>query len=829
MHKAIHLVCNAHLDPVWLWRWPEGAAEAISTFRVACEFCESNKGFVFCHNEAVLYEWVEEYEPSLFERIQKLAKTGQWHVMGGWFLQPDCNMPSGESFIRQALYGLNYFQKKLQVRPRVAINFDSFGHSRGLVQILKGCGYEGYLFCRPDQADLKLKDHHFRWVGFDGSEILACRALGHYLTNRGTARAKVENIIKQTHHQSEVVLWGIGNHGGGPSREDLADITQLIKERPDTSIVHSTPEAFFDSIKNTADSLPKVERDLNPWAVGCYTSQIRIKQKHRELENALYRAEKMCTTAASQGLMEYPRIQLTQAMRALLFGEFHDILPGTAIPAAESDSLDQFGFGLELLSQVQTRAFFALSSGQKTAKEGEIPVLVYNPHPFKVRKVIDCEFQLADQNWTGTWTDIKVYSGRKALATQVEKEASNLNLDWRKRVIFEAELQPSTMNRFDCKLLELESKPVPTVSSSKNHLEFSNGRMSVKISKRTGLIDSYHVDGREIVKPNAFCPVVMFDNADPWTMRGDRFNKVIGKFRKATQEQTARWCGSDNSHLDAVRVIEDGDVRTVIESVLQYNNSMIVMQYALPKQGTEFSLNVRVFWAEKDNVLKLAIPVMGEKHEFIGQTAFGVQEFDTAGQESVSQKWQAVKEISNDWVLSCIDDGIYGSDFKNGQLRLTLLKSSAYSGHPINDLPIIPQDRFVPRIDQGERTYTFHFNAGNVDKRLANIDREALVHNEQPVALSFFPHFDPSKPKAEQGITLSGKAVIISAVKLAENNNDMIVRLHNPTSKARKTNVNVKCMGLQFQAKLRAFQVQTYRIDAQSSKVHQTDMIENAL
>ena len=91
--KTVHLVCNAHLDPVWQWEWEEGAAEAISTFRTACEFCESYDTFVFNHNEAVLYQWIEEYDPELFKRIQRLVKKGKWHIAGGWFLQPDCNMP----------------------------------------------------------------------------------------------------------------------------------------------------------------------------------------------------------------------------------------------------------------------------------------------------------------------------------------------------------------------------------------------------------------------------------------------------------------------------------------------------------------------------------------------------------------------------------------------------------------------------------------------------------------------------------------------------------------------------------------------------------------
>ena len=135
--KNVYLLCNAHIDPIWLWKWQEGAAEAISTFRTAANFCEEVDGFVFNHNEALLYEWIEEYEPELFGRIQKLVADGKWHFMGGWYLQPDCIMLSGESFIRQIEYGRRYFKEKFDKTPTTAINFDPFGHTRGLVQILK--------------------------------------------------------------------------------------------------------------------------------------------------------------------------------------------------------------------------------------------------------------------------------------------------------------------------------------------------------------------------------------------------------------------------------------------------------------------------------------------------------------------------------------------------------------------------------------------------------------------------------------------------------------------------------------------------------------------
>ena len=128
-------------------RQEEGVAAAVSTFRTAADLCDEFDGFIFNHNESILYQWVEEYEPQLFERIQRLVKEGKWHIMGGWHLQPDCNMPSGESFIRQILLGKTYFAQKFGKEPTTAINFDPFGHSRGLVQILAKSGYDSYLCC----------------------------------------------------------------------------------------------------------------------------------------------------------------------------------------------------------------------------------------------------------------------------------------------------------------------------------------------------------------------------------------------------------------------------------------------------------------------------------------------------------------------------------------------------------------------------------------------------------------------------------------------------------------------------------------------------------
>ena len=422
MSKRIHMVCNAHLDPVWQWTWEEGAAETLSTFRVAAKLCRQFDGFIFNHNEALLYRWIEEYEPALFAEIQALVREGKWHIMGGWHLQPDCNMPSGESFVRQIQSGRQYFKEKFGTEPTTAINFDPFGHTRGLVQILAKSGYDSYLFGRPGGNDTPLPAELFTWVGYDGSRVTAYRRCG-YKSMLGEATKKVEEIVEACpENGTEICLWGVGNHGGGPSEKDLCDIEKLQKtiREEGVELIHSTPEDYFRAVRGKA--LPEYAGDLNAWAVGCYTSMARIKQQYRRTESDYFTAEQMAAIASAQGLMQYPKEELQQAMYDLLTVQFHDILPGTSIQPAEDAALQMLSHGAQILSRVRMRAFFALSGGQKPPTPTEIPILVYNPFPFPVEGDFACEMMLWDQNWADEFSIPQVMQDGKALPTQCEKE-----------------------------------------------------------------------------------------------------------------------------------------------------------------------------------------------------------------------------------------------------------------------------------------------------------------------------------------------------------------------------------------------------------------------
>ncbi|SFS50153.1 alpha-mannosidase [Paenibacillus sp. BC26] len=819
----LHLLSNAHLDPVWQWEWEEGAAAAVSTFRAAAEFCREYDGYVFNHNEVILYKWIEEYEPELFEEIQELVRLGKWNIMGGWYLQPDCNMPSGESIVRQMLHGRVYFSEKFGAKPTTAINFDSFGHSRGLVQLMRKAGYDSYLFMRPDDHTVG-PEREFRWIGFDGSEVTAHQTY-FYNTLMGQARKSIEHWLSS--HEGKplgLMLWGVGNHGGGPSRVDLDEIGKLMEARTDVQIVHSSPEQYFAELASQAADLPGHANDLNPRFVGCYTSIIRIKQKHRLLENELYVTEKMLSAAAIAGKLAYPREELQQAAYDLLTAQFHDILPGSSVQPAEDASLRLLGHGLEIVSRLKARAFFALASGQPKAEEGEYPILIYNPHPFPVSGVFACEFMLADQNWKDEFSMPVVYQDGKRIPSQPEKEHSNINLDWRKRAVFYAELAPSSMNRFDCRIEMLPAKPQPQLEIDKQAIRFSNGRMEAVINTGTGLLDAYLVDGVSYVKERAFQPVVVADNEDPWRMDTNRFEPDIGSFQLMDKGAGSDFSGLRHALLPSVRVVEDGAVRTVVEAVLAYQNSRLVLTYKLPKQGSELEVHVRVFWNEKDKMLKLSIPTTFSDASYLGQTVYGVQTLDTTGQEAVAQKWTAAHSAEQQAALTLINNGTYGSDFKDGAIRPTLLRSPGYTTHPIMDRPLIVQDRFSPRIDQGEREFTYWLNGGAADERLNAIDREAVQRNEAPYALSFFPSGRGDKVKPL--VILKDEVVQLGAFKQMERSDDYVLRLFEPTGSPRETEVDIPMLGITCAVALAAFEVKTFRVSVREGTISEAPLME---
>ena len=272
--KKLYLIGNAHIDPVWLWRYQEGFSEILATFRSVLDRMKEFPEIKFTSACAVYYEFVEKIDPEMFEEIKERVKEGRWCITGGWFLQPDCNIPAGESLARHSLISQRYFKEKFGKTARVGYNVDSFGHNASIPKILTASGMDSYVFMRPMPKEQGRNEYLFRWESDDGSAVTAyripflynCTTKEHILSVKDLAEERGEDMM---------AFYGIGNHGGGPSIALIDEINNLDIEK-----VHSDPEEFFRAVK--ASSLPTVTGELQHHARGCYSATSFVKTANRK-------------------------------------------------------------------------------------------------------------------------------------------------------------------------------------------------------------------------------------------------------------------------------------------------------------------------------------------------------------------------------------------------------------------------------------------------------------------------------------------------------------------------------------------------------------------
>ncbi|MBQ4268088.1 MAG: hypothetical protein IJB97_00390 [Clostridia bacterium] len=752
--KRLHLICNAHLDPIWQWTWDEGLSAVIATFKSAVDLAEEFD-YIFCHGESLLYETIEKNAPDLFARIQALVKAGKWHISGGWYLQPDCLMPCGETFIRQIAVGKQYFLEKFGVEPCVATNYDSFGHSVGLPQIMAKCGFKGYLICRPRKdVQIEYPSRFFKWTSPDGSSVIVSNS-STYNSALGEVSKKIlqetsgetvgmlgsESGDGETGGMEDVdyILWGVGNHGGGPSRKDLRDIANLKVEN--TEIFHSTPEALF------ADELRvggELKTSLVTCMPGCYSSMARVKQAYRKTENLFYATEKMLSAAMLAG-MDPDLRDLEEAQKKLLLASFHDILPGTCIEEGEKEGLGLLSSCEKTLKDYRTQAFLYLTMNEHCAKEGEFPVFAFNYFPYEYATNIEAEFSLADQNWSDEICFVPhVYdeSGEELPCQQV-KEDSTLNLDWRKRIVFKGRLKPLGITRFSVRV-QAQS-------------------IQEKKAKSVELTDF-------VAKPVI---LEMYDDtADPWGM-SEKELKSLGEnptaFRLMDERQAGSFFG-DNESVSPVRVIEDGDIFTGVEALYTSGKTNAVLQYKLYKNEPYTDIKLRVEFADKNKLVRLKIPVPKKYADgvTVGDGPFVWEE--KPKNEISFQKWVGVKK--QDKIFAVINDGVYAGKVENEYIHLTLLRGAGYCVHPIPNRDLYPKDRYLPRIDCGRYEYNIRLFEGT----MYELNKLSEEFNALPYAINVFP--TGGEEKAYSRWTVTGN-VLIPTIK-PNGYGDYVLRVYNP-------------------------------------------------
>jgi len=789
---SLHLICNAHLDPVWQWRWDEGASEALATFRNAADLLDEQPDFIFCHNEAVLYQWVERLDPALFEAIRRHVRTGRWAISGGWFIQPDVNLPGTEALVRTIAEGRRYFREKFGAAPRVAYNFDSFGHSGGLPQILRRAGYEMYVHMRPQADELALPADLYRWRGVDGTTIPAYRiAVGLYHSEHDNIEERLgEGVALALRLGRDVpVFWGLGNHGGGATRRDLATIDAFIAREKRVRVVHSTPDRFYEAVKMAASAAPVVDGDLQRCFTGCYTSLSRVKRRAVAGLGRLVQSEAAAAAASWLRGDDFPAAELREAWKIHLFNDFHDILTGSCVESAERDALDQYGRAEDIARSIALQAAASLNRG--SANSPALPVTVFNavPAPGRIPVEFEC---MADHRpfWKGKWRMRLFRADGREIVCQEEQPESLLPFNnWRRRISFIDELPGVGVSRYCLKAFELNASELPEVEGegggTMSHVPRPANlpvrlpsRLAARIDPRIGLVRSLHAaSGAECLAGPLFEPLVFEDKGDAWGAGIGSYRKLAGRFKPSGRPG----------------VVESGPIRTVTRSVLVHGGSRVVVDALSYPDWPVLEFRFRVTWNEERRRLKLRVPTSLVSSALFCEVPGGAIRRPADGEEHVHGRWLVVEGRADrrkrPIALGLASSGQHGLDFKDGELRLSVLRSSAYCHERGFDLKTgtvtsnCPQWKFA---DIGVHEFRLFVTAGLPSAVKTMMPGLADLLAAPPLAYAHLPYDGSLVPPSETLLSLKPASIRLLACKRSWDGDALVVQLQEAAGKRTK-------------------------------------------
>jgi len=835
---VVHLICNAHLDPIWMWHWEEAAREAISTFRTAADLLDECPDFVFNHNESVLYEWVEQYDPALLARIQRFVREGRWNISGGWYLQPDCNLPGGETFVRLIGLGLRYVQDRFGVRPTVAYNFDSFGHHGSLPQLLRQSGYRLYLHCRPPAHLLPLPAAQYRWRGLDGSEILTLRpSTGWYGTSEtGAADAARRGVEEaRTTGRDALVLWGLGDHGGGPTRKALDAIEALRREITDVKIRHSTPEAYLASL-GPASAYPVHRGDLQRTFAGCYISMAPVKRALRRAEALLASAERWSTLAWRRGLA-YPQQELERAWKGVAFNAFHDIIAGSSAEAPlEHDVMEIFGRSADICRRLRMAAQWALLPDVPT-KPDTIPVYVFNPHASTMTAPVGFEFAMeymppprlepfALYDDSGGKIPCQDQGGPFERAVAIG--------GWHRHLAFVAKVPPLSARRYEIRRREQPAAgPGLMVKESKAAILVENRWARAKFLRATGGLASL-VDkrtGRDLLR-GSVRPVAMQDTLDAWGGEANvNFSTPLGDFVPLSSREVARWAGEERTEVPALHILFRGRVSVTVQSLVGWRRSRVCQQFTLYADLPYLDANLRVHWQERRQCLKWVLPLRLGNCRAVCEVPFAAIERPADGTENVGGRWVRLEEKTGERLaFGAASDAQYAFHARaNGELGLSLLRGAVHAR--FGDDPARADEQHT-YMDQGQHDFRFRLLWGKAPA-LARALIPAAMELNLPLE-PFFIYHPPApraevRPQAEPALEVAPSTVVLSALKKADAGEDLIVRLNEALG--RRTRAALRMAGMApVTLDFRPFEIKTLRIasGARGIEVSPCNLLEEA-
>ena len=794
--KTLYMIGNSHIDPVWFWDWDEGLQEVKATFASALDRLREFPEAKFTSTSSAFFEWIEAVAPDMFEEIRERVKEGRWELTGGWFLEPDCILPCGEAFVRQGLFGQRYFQEKFGVTCRTGSNVDSFGHNPMLPQILNKSGMKEYVFMRP-----RLDTPVFVWESEDGSRVNAISLPSEYTTwfyePTKEAVEMAEKAARDAELSSMACCYGVGNHGGGPTVENIRAILRLREEKPELSLPFGTYREFFDSLtEEEKKNLPVRREFFDGVNTGCYSMDSGLKRTNRRTERRLLAADQMACMAAfftGQPVNEGREAVLRQLWKTLLFNQFHDTLGGTTIKPARDEAIAQMsGAGAEA-KKLWTASMQEMMGTLDTRGEG-FPLILFNPSGRDYDGPVAAEL-----NWfCKDGLILRDPDGKEIPYQRVHTLAKvrNYNIGGRRGIVFSA--HESALG-FAVYRTFIGESPLCCDSRESGGAKLEaavmeNEYLRVSLNKDGALFSLYDKrNGFEALSGPVTFPV--------WTDERDSWGGNQGRPFEPRNESLLP---------EALELVEKGELRQVVRATFRLGASVLQQDFILCRGADSVEVVNRLFWDREWQMLKMDLPLSVRGGKVYREAAY--QSVCTPvkdGQEYSMHRFVDVTGESGAG-LCIANDGKYAFSVEGNRLCFPIARSAIYAqGNGVNWYNPIEGYEYT---DMGKQEFTFLLSPHGAAFSNAERYRLADLAAKPLLITADCRHTGKKEAVRWRGIRIPASNVELGCVKGAEDGKGIIVRLFE--TEGRETADTLECGGRVCNYEIGAYEILTLYVPA---------------
>ncbi len=747
------VVGYAHMDMAWLWRWEESIHDIMyNTFTNQLRLMDQFPDYTFAQDQAVVIDSMQHFYPDIFKGLVERARTNNLVPATSGWVQMDENVSDGESLVRQFLYGQKYSREKFGHYVRFAWQPDVFGHPVTMPQIAHKAGIEFYVFNRPHDP---ARPPIIWWQGLDGSRVLGYTTPGEYtqpmdhehttvLGMRNADRAGVKNIL---------VLYGMGDHGGGPNPNDIAGIAKLNASPDDIRVRPTTVADYIDILLTEKQDFPVYEKELNPVFPGCYTTQVDMKRHNRQTEQLLLNAEKLSELAVFFRYRDYyPVRDISEAWKLALLNQAHDLAAGSGIDPIYADAAHQYQEIFERGNRALNFSLENLGLQMDTRGQG-VPLVVYNPQSWDRTDLVTAEVSALSLP-----PRMVAVHGQESVPVQILQPPAKSGGIEKATVVFVAQKVPQMgmkLYRLVADTSAAKAVPSPLHAGSKPRPFLENEFLRVEVNPETGNIarlydktnkrEAFHGEGNALTA---------------WEDTAEQARKTSKEYAGPAWDIGLTGKKWDVNKADRVEITEQGPVRATIRVVRRFRDSEFTQDVSLVAGVPRVDVAMTLNWHERETLLKADFPVGVESSKVSAEVPYGVIERGQTGEEAVMGKWVDIS--SSDYGVAIINNGRNGYDAKDNAIHLSVIRG-----------PWDPD----PRADEGQHTFGYAIYPHHGDWREGKVAFQAFAFNSPLLSVQEPQHESPQEqwagksgglPDAYSFIKTDSDHVVLYALKQME-------------------------------------------------------------